>query len=291
MKIAFTKMHGAGNDFIVVDDRTLSFPTADVEFIRRISKRATGVGCDGILLVQPSDCADVRMRFINPDGGEQDMCGNGARCFARFAYELGVVPERMRIETGAGIVNAEVLGLFDRAGGTPAVQLGDGAGEPPAIQPASYSVRLELTEPSGLQLGLDAGLEWSVDFLNTGVPHAVAWVDNVAEVDLPEAGRRIRYDAFFAPAGTNANFAQVEGDGSLRVRTYERGVEAETLACGTGATAVALLAARRGRVSLPVAVHCAGGYDLVIDLKQGIPSLTGNAETVYDGEIEYGNRV
>ena len=196
MKISFVKMHGAGNDFIVIDDRALEFPLDDVEFVRRISRRATGVGCDGILLVQPSECADVRMRFINPDGGEQDMCGNGARCFARFAYELGVVPERMRIETGAGIVHAEVLGLCDGAGG------------PPAIQPASCSVRLELTEPKDRRADLPLGLEWKVDFLNTGVPHAVAWVEDVQAVDLPFFGRRVRYDDVFAPDGTNANFLQ-----------------------------------------------------------------------------------
>jgi diaminopimelate epimerase len=264
MIISFTKMHGAGNDFIMVDDRDRSFPLTDKPFIERIASRRTGIGCDGILLIQPSEVADFRMRFINPDGGEQDMCGNGARCIARLAHDLGVAAEKMAIETGAGIVKAKVL---------------------------ENQVRLDLTDPTDLQLDLPVELEWTVDFVNTGVPHAVAWVDDVAAVDLPKFGRLIREHALFAPSGTNANFAKVEADGSLAVRTYERGVEAETLACGTGAAAVAALAAERGWVKLPVAVHCAGGFDLVIDSIPEALSLTGGAEYVFSGEVEYGNRV
>ena len=264
MKIPFTKMHGAGNDFIVVDDRDRSFPVDDHEFIAGICARRNGVGSDGVILLQPSDCADLRMRFINPDGGEVEMCGNGARCFARKAYNLGAVPAAMTIETMAGPVRAEVFG---------------------------EQIRLELTDPADLQIDLDLGLDWPSDFVNTGVPHVVAWVDDVQAVDLVTMGRAIRYHEHFSPAGTNANIAKVEADGSLTVRTYERGVEGETLACGTGAAAVGVLAARRGWVSLPVSVHCASGYDLVIDHAQGMTSLSGNAETVYEGIIEYGNRV
>lgn len=264
MKIPFTKMHGAGNDFIVVDDRTLIFPLDDTAFIRRIASRRTGIGCDGIILLQSSESADLRMLFINPDGSEVEMCGNGARCFARWTYELGAAPANMAIETLAGVVRAEVLG---------------------------DSVRLSLPDPVGLELDLETGLEWIVDFVNTGVPHAVAWVDDVGVLDLPVVGKFLREHALFAPAGTNANFAQVEADGSLTVRTYERGVEAETLACGTGAAAVGVLAAERGWVSLPVAVHCAGGYDLTIDSVQGATTLTGGAEFVFKGEVDYGNRI
>lgn len=264
MKIPFTKMHGAGNDFIVVDDRALTFPLTDQAFIAGISSRRTGIGCDGIILLQPSASADLRMRFINPDGGEVEMCGNGARCFACRAHALGAAPAGMKIETKAGIVQAEVMG---------------------------GNVRLDLTDPSDLRLDLDLGLPWPTDFVNTGVPHVVAWVEDVQMVNVPEWGRAIRYHDLFEPQGTNVNFARVENDGSVTVRTYERGVEAETLACGTGATAVGVLAARHGWVSLPVAVHCASGYDLVIDSSRGMTTLSGNAETVYEGEIEYGNRV
>ncbi|WP_372797805.1 diaminopimelate epimerase [Pontiella sp.] len=264
MKVTFHKMHGAGNDFIVIDDRALTFPVNDTEFIRRISARRTGVGCDGILLLQPSDAADFRMRFINPDGGEVDMCGNGARCIARFAFDRRAAPARMTFETGAGSVTAEVL---------------------------DDAVRLDLTPPQDLKLGLDAGLDEPLDFLNTGVEHAVVWVEDPAAVNLPILGKEIRYHRLFAPNGTNANFACVEADGSITMRTYERGVEGETLACGTGAAAVGLIAAERKKVTLPVTVHCAGGYDLVIDSVCGQATLTGGAAYVFEGTVEYGNRI
>jgi len=264
MKIPFVKMHGAGNDFIMVDDRDLMFPMDDTFFIRQIAARATGVGCDGIILLQPSQNADIRMRFINPDGGEVEMCGNGARCLARMAHDLGAAGENLVIETNAGPVCAKVV---------------------------DEQVTLELTEPTGLQLDLDLGLSCATDFVNTGVPHVVAWADDVQAVDLIPLGRMIRYHERFAPQGTNANFARVEGDGTITVRTYERGVEAETLACGTGAAAAAVLAAQRGWICLPVAVHCASGFDLVINSVAGKTTLSGNAVKVFEGELEYGNRL
>lgn len=264
MKISFTKMHGAGNDFIMVDDRALTFPLDDPPYIRRVAARSTGVGCDGVILLQPSETADLRMRFMNPDGNEMDMCGNGARCIAQLAFALGAAPARMTIETQAGPVHAQV---------------------------SDDCVCLELTPPFDMELDLDLGLDGISDFVNTGVPHVVAWVDDVQAVDLIKLGRAIRHHERFAPQGTNANFAQVEPDGTLTVRTYERGVEAETLACGTGAAAVAVVAARRGWIALPVAVHCASGCDLVIDTKAGKTTLSGNAVKVFDGEIEYGNRL
>ncbi len=264
MKISFTKMHGAGNDFMLVDDRAQTFPVDDAAFVRRISSRRTGVGCEGIILLQPSEVADLRMRFFNPDGNEVDMCGNGARCLARFAYGLGAAPVKMQIETRAGTVRAEVL--EDR-------------------------ICLVLTKPSDWCLGLDAGLEWPVDFVNTGVPHAVVRVEELADLDLPGLGSTLRHHGLFAPDGTNANFVRVEEDATLSIRTYERGVEAETLACGTGAAAAALVAVRRGWAELPVAVHCAGGYDLVIGSGAEGTTLAGGAETVFEGEIEYGDRI
>jgi len=264
MKIPFTKMHGAGNDFILIDDRALTFPVSDKAFLVRIGSRRTGVGCDGIILIQPSEVADLQMRFFNPDGGEQDMCGNGARCFARWAFDRGAAPRKMKIETRAGLVCAEVLG---------------------------DQIRLILTDPTDWRMNIDAGLAGPVDFVNTGVPHVVVRVDDLENMDISTVGKRLREHESFAPEGTNANFVKVEEDGTLSVRTYERGVEAETLACGTGATAAALVAAKHGWASLPVAVHCAGGYDLVIDSSASATTLTGGAEVVFDGEIEYGNRI
>jgi diaminopimelate epimerase len=264
MKIPFTKMHGAGNDFIMIDDRDLIFPLDDAQFIREITARNTGVGSDGVILLQPSETADIRMRFFNPDGHEVDMCGNGARCVSRLAFALGAAPAGMIIETRAGPVHAEVL---------------------------SDGVCLELTPPVDMELDLDLGPDMKSDFINTGVPHAVVWVDDVHAVDLLTLGKAIRYHQRFAPEGTNADFVQVEPDGTLTVRTYERGVEGETLACGTGAAAAAVVGAQRGRIALPVAVHCASGFDLVINSVEGKITLTGNAVNVFDGEIEYGNRL
>ena len=264
MKIPFTKMHGAGNDFIVVDDRELTFPIEDPSFMARICARRTGIGSDGIILLQPSEVADLRMRFINPDGNEVGMCGNGARCFARRAYDLGAVPEKMEIETQAGIVRAEVL---------------------------KEIICLTMTDPADWRMGLDVGMDRLADFVNTGVEHAVVRVDDLEGVDLQGLGSVIRYHELFAPAGANANFMKVEADASLSLRTYERGVEAETLACGTGAVAAALVAARQGWVQLPVAVHCAGGYDLAVDLGTEGATLSGGAATVFKGEVEYGNRI
>jgi len=264
MKIPFTKMHGAGNDFIVIDDRAATFPVDDHAFMASLADRRTGIGSDGLLLLHRSDMADFRMQFINPDGREVEMCGNGARCIARFAYDLGVVSSRMKIETVAGIVQAEVLGEL---------------------------IRLDLAHPTDLQVDVDLGEAGLADFVNTGVPHAVCWVDDVERANVQELGARIRYHQHFSPAGTNANFALVESDGSVTVRTYERGVEGETLACGTGAVAVAVLAAHRGRVGLPATVHCASGYDLVIDSSLGGTTLTGGAAYVFSGDIDDGNRL
>ena len=214
--------------------------------------------------VRAGDAPPPPPRWYDPDGNEVDMCGNGARCIAQLAFELGAAPAGMIIETRAGPVHANVL---------------------------SDGVCLELPPSADMTLDLDLGLDMKIDFINTGVPHTVAWVDDVQAVDLIELGRAIRHHERFAPEGTNADFAKVESDGTLTVRTYERGVEAETLACGTGAAAVALVAARRGLVALPVAVHCASGCDLVINSAEGRTTLSGNAVSVFDGEIEYGNRL
>lgn len=248
----------------MVDDRALTFPLNDGDFIARICARRTGIGCDGILLLQPSDTADVRMRFINPDGSEVDMCGNGARCIARLAFDLNAAPAEMKIQTQAGIVAATV---------------------------SAEMVCLRLTRPTDWRLDVDVGLDDPVHVVNTGVPHVIVWVDDLAAVDLPLLGRELRFHAEFAPDGTNVNFVKVEPDGTLSVRTYERGVEGETLACGTGATAAAVVAARCGKVELPVAVHCASGYDLVIDSNEQMTTLSGSAEYVFEGDVEYGNRI
>lgn len=268
-QIPFTKMHGAGNDFIVVDDRAVSFPLQDRTWLTAIATRRTGVGSDGILLVQPSQEADFRMRFFNPDGGEVDMCGNGARCIARFAHSIGAAPENMTIETPAGLLHAEIQDTH---------------------------VRLHLTDPKDWRLKQELfvdGTPMSYAFVNTGVPHVVLEVADASAADVAGLGRKIRYHADFQPAGTNVNFVQRMDERTLRVRTYERGVEAETLACGTGLTASGLVMARRGRVRLPVLLETAGGDVLEVHaaLSRGDGAdvtLTGPAVTVYEGTLTYG---
>lgn len=268
MNIRFWKMQGAANDFILVDDRGQTFPASDRDWIAAISARRTGVGSEGVILIQPSSKADFRMRFFNPDGSEVDMCGNGARCVARLAHELGVAPGTMRIDTVAGLLRAEVMG---------------------------DSVRLHLTTPKDWRLDGTlkvADRELRYGFVNTGVPHFVARVDNLTDWDVHALGRAIRYHEAFAPAGTNANFISVTGPQSIRVRTYERGVEDETLACGTGITASALIAARSGLVTPPVSVSAASGDVLTVDFRltpSGAEDVTllGPALHVFEGMLEY----
>lgn len=268
MNIHFWKMHGAGNDFILVDDRAGTFPVSDTGWIARISARRTGVGCEGVILIQTSAKADFRMRFFNPDGSEVEMCGNGARCVARLAFEIGAAPARMSIETIAGILNAEVM---------------------------DEAVRVHMPPPTDWRMDrtLDiGGRRIRYSFVNTGVPHAVVEVEDLDRQEVQKTGAGIRYHGDFAPAGTNADFIAVTGPKSLRIRTYERGVEAETPACGTGIVAAALIAGRLGRVKPPVGVTCAGGNVLEVGYRLAAGgaenvTLLGPAEHVFQGSLVY----
>lgn len=268
MKFPFWKMHGASNDFILVDDRDCRFPAADQGWLAQIAQRRTGIGAEGIILIQPATAADFRMRFFNPDGSEVEMCGNGARCVARLAHEIGVAPARMRIDTVAGRLQAEVAG--DR-------------------------VRLVMTEPVDWRLNRTVNVEGqslAYGFVNSGVPHVVVEVADLDACPVVRLGRAIRRHADFAPAGTNANFIAVTGPASLRIRTYERGVEDETLACGTGIVASALVAVRQGRVQAPVAVTAASGDVLRVECEltpDGARNviLEGPAVHVFQGELDY----
>ncbi|MEI6807133.1 MAG: diaminopimelate epimerase [bacterium] len=268
MKLRFWKMHGAGNDFILADDRAGKFPVADKGWITRISTRRTGIGCEGVILIQKSKKADFRMRFFNPDGGEADMCGNGARCIARLAYEIGAAPAEMSIETGAGMLKAEVSG---------------------------DTVRIHMTKPKDWRIDKTLMIKKKCvkySFVNSGVPHVVVEVPDLQSVDVESMGAAIRYHADLAPAGTNANFISVTGPQSLSIRTYERGVEAETLACGTGMVASALISGKLGLVKAPVAVTCASGdvleigYELTESGARNV-TLRGSAVHVFNGTVEY----
>ena len=268
MKIKFWKMHGARNDFVLLDDRHGTFPVDDRAFITHLTDRHSGIGAEGVILIQTSVESDFFMKFFNPDGGTAEMCGNGARCVARLAFELGVADQTMTIETDAGQVRAQVM---------------------------QTGVRLWMT--TSKQWKLDGALDLegrplTYGFVNTGVPHVVMRTGDLRDVDVQEVGSAVRYHRDFATAGTNVNFMQILPDGDLQVRTYERGVEAETLACGTGVTACGLVAAKNGWVSLPVNVHTRSGDVLVVDgelTEEGAHgvTLTGPAEHVFEGTIEY----
>jgi len=268
MNIPFWKMHGAGNDFILVDDREKTFPTEDTAWLARIGARHTGIGCDGIALIQPPTEGDFNMRFFNPDGNEAEMCGNAARCVAKLAHEIGAAPAEMAINTVAGIVRAEMI---------------------------DDDVRLHMPPPKNWQLNQSLvinGEPLPYGFVNSGVPHVVVTVEDLDACDILAIGADIRYHNDFAPAGTNANFISVTGPQSLRIRTYERGVEAETLACGTGIVASALIAAKGGLVKGPVELTAAGNDTLTVDFTltdDGANDVTllGPATHVFQGELTH----
>ena len=255
MKVRFVKMHGAGNDFVMIDDRDGTFP-AEKATLAAIGTRGTGVGCEGIILVQTSATADFRMRFFNPDGSEAEMCGNGARCVAAFAREIGAATsDTMRFETIAGEVRAEIVG--------------------------SNLVKIALPDPKDLR----------EDFVNSGVPHKIVSVEDLEGVDVAGEGRQIRYSAEFAPAGTNVDFVRYRPPHDADIRTYERGVEAESGACGTGSVAAAVVGVAQHGLTFPVAVHTVMGFVLTIGGEFDGTSfrsvtLTGPVARVFDGEID-----
>lgn len=266
--VEFSKMNGAGNDFVVIDNRDLSHQLSKEE-IARICQRQRGVGADGLLAVEPAENgADYKMRYYNADGGEAEMCGNGARCFARFVNRLeGGNLETTSFETIAGAIEAEFIG---------------------------DEVKIELSKPFDLALGLELEIADStalVHSLNTGVPHAVLFVENLAEVNVREWGSAVRYHGQFAPAGTNVNFVEVREPGLIAIRTYERGVEDETLACGTGMVACAILHHELSETPTPIRVQVAGGDVLTVEFDREAEgdyrnvTLLGPADFTFDGTL------
>ena len=266
--LPFFKMSGAGNDFVVLDNRQAQVKGDLNAFAAAVADRKRGIGGDGVLLVEPSARKDFRMRYFNADGSEADMCGNGGRCIARFANLVGAAGTKMQFENLAGDFQATVLP--------------DG------------QVDLQMTLPHSMKLEMDLPVDGKVlkgHFLNTGVPHVVVPVDDIEAVDVFNTGKALRYHEAFKPKGTNANFVQVTGPHSISVRTYERGVEDETLACGTGSVAAAILMARLGKVASPVAVTTHGGDVLTIsfDLKGDSAEnvfLKGQAEVTFKGDLD-----
>lgn len=267
MKIHFTKMSGSGNDFILIDHRSPFLREDEMKgFVRKVCRRKFSIGADGLILIEPSTKADFRWRFFNADGSEAEMCGNGGRCAARFAYIKGIAPAQLQFETLAGRISAQVDGK---------------------------RVKLEMTKPHRVKIDERIsieGRELTLSSINTGVPHAVLFLKEIEGMDVVEMGRVIRFHPHYAPSGVNVNFVKVEGDSSLSVRTYERGVEDETLACGTGVVASALISAIKGFVKSPVSVRTRGGEVLTVHFELERDQIQrvffeGEVHLIYEGEM------
>jgi diaminopimelate epimerase len=271
-QIEFTKMTASGNDFIILDHRPKAKNQKPLrELTKKMCNRKYGIGADGLLLLESSKNADIKMRIFNADGSEAEMCGNGARCVALWIVQRPKTkdqkPKNINIETKAGIIEAEVKG--DNA-------------------------KIKFTEPKDMKLGIPIIINdktIKVNFINTGVPHAVIFVDGLEEIDVDNLGREIRYHNYFQPAGTNVNFIEVKDNYNIKVRTYERGVEAETLACGTGSVASALITAYNLQFTTPngkINILTRGGEILKVYFNKSGNNfsdvwLEGKAKIVYNG--------
>jgi diaminopimelate epimerase len=263
---SFYKMQGSGNDFIIIDNRTQRIaPQMMGHWARQLCPRAFRIGADGIIFLEmdTSGQAETIWHFFNADGSRAEMCGNGARCATFLAHKLGMAPAKHRMLTDAGTVQAEVF-------------------------PEEGTVSVQLTPPRDLRLNLDLVLDEKnmvVHFANTGVPHAVLIHEDISVLDIPKLGAKIRYHQYFAPAGTNANFVQILDQGHILLRTYERGVENETYACGTGAAASVAVLHALGQCAASVAVTTSGGEILQITLQDTDIFLRGPAQIIYQGQF------
>jgi diaminopimelate epimerase len=267
MKIPFVKMSGSGNDFILIDHREALMKRDEMkEFAQKVCRRKVSVGADGLIFIERSEKADFKWQFFNADGSEAEMCGNGGRCAALFAQSKGIAGASLTFETLAGILSAQVDGR---------------------------RVKLEMTKPFGLKLDETVsieGKEITLSSINTGVPHAVVFWEDLEDLDIVKLGRAIRFHPHFAPRGTNVNFVQPENGFRLTVRTYERGVEDETLACGTGAVASALVFAFKRLVKSPIYIKTRGGEILTVhfEIEAGEVKrvfFEGEVHVIYEAEM------
>ncbi|MCM8763252.1 MAG: diaminopimelate epimerase [Candidatus Omnitrophica bacterium] len=267
-KIKFTKTVASGNDFVVIDSKGKGKGIRDLpDLTKKICDRKFGAGADGLLLLEKSRKANIKMRIFNADGSEAEMCGNGARCVAFYCSRKQKPKARnqIKIETKAGIIVSEVN---------------------------NDNVKIKLTEPKNIKLDIPLGLGGrilKVNFVNTGVPHCVIFVEGLDKIDVVGIGRPIRYHRQFSPQGTNVNFVEVLNKDSLKIRTYERGVEDETLACGTGAVACAVIFALKGKVKDRININTRGGEVLKVYFERTKDRfcnvwLEGKARIVYQGE-------
>ena len=268
-QIRFVKMHGAGNDFIMINaiDGPLDL---EEKTIAALCSRHRGIGADGLIIIRPGESADFRMVYHNSDGGEADMCGNGARCAARFAYEAGIASTPMRFETSSGVVEAEIDGEL--------VMVGIGE-----VRGVETGMRLE-------------GVAGDVQFADSGVPHAIVLHEEVTTIpdeEFMELAKILRWHSRFEPKGVNVNLVTIRGLHEVVYRTYERGVEGETEACGTGAAALSVVTAHLGLTAPPVTCITSGGDAIVVDFVQNeggatACSLLGPAISVFEGSFSLG---
>ena len=264
--ISFAKMSGSGNDFVVFDNRNGKLNKDLSEFAQSVCKRRVGIGADGMILIEKDDECDFLMRYFNADGSEAEMCGNGGRCVALYAHVKEIAGRKMRFRSKDGIHAASVN---------------------------KDAVKLKMSDPAQMDLEVPlelTGREVSASYVHTGVPHVVVAVEDVKKIDMLELGKEIRYLPKFQPDGTNVDFVQVLPRGRLKVRTYERGVEDETLACGTGCVAVALVEGIKKGLRSPVHCATAGGEVLKVHFRRDGESITnvfldGAAVLVFEGKL------
>jgi diaminopimelate epimerase len=265
MKIGFTKIVGTGNDFILIDNYGNKKISLTRSLRRRICSRRTGIGADGILLLEKDRIHPFRMRYYNADGREAKMCGNGARCIALFAYNKGIVSRSFSFSSRSGVHSAKIYG-----GNSVAVSL----------PPFKFLKSVHITLDGKREKGYHA---------TVGVPHVVFFVKKVTSLDVVRLGRKIRNNPMFKPEGTNVNFAEIGKNKRVSVRTFERGVEDETLSCGTGVAATAAIAVRNRMITSPVRIKTASGETIVVTLKKEreeiFPYLRGKVEIVYSGFV------
>jgi len=262
MTIHFTKLSATGNDFVLIDNREKIFTGNEVALFHQLCQRRTGIGADGILLIEKNQSRDFTMRYFNADGCESEMCGNGARATAYFAFQRKLAQKTMDFEVSQQPYHATVAGT---------------------------TVRLLMRKPFDLQLSPNVLEETGMNeggFVNTGVPHYVIFVDDVDHLDVIELGKKYRYHHFFATTGTNVNFVKAAGVSHLQIRTYERGVEDETLACGTGTVASAVIAHLQKKMKFPIAVTTRGGELMVYgDASFENLELEGEVQEIFSGQF------
>lgn len=259
MTYTFYKYQGTGNDFVIIDNRDLTFPKKDTQLIEQLCDRRFGVGGDGLMLLENDDSTDFKMVYYNSDGNESSMCGNGGRCLTAFAKQLGIVDKQTNFIATDGLHKA-------------------------AIDDENI-VSLQMKDVEEVRIEKD------YVFLNTGSPHHVQFVDDLEHFEVKKEGAKIRYGALYGQAGSNVNFVKQISNTEFSIRTYERGVEDETLSCGTGATAVAIVMHALGKTSQnQITINVEGGkLRVTFEVANGIYSnvyLIGPAEFVFSGQIK-----